>query len=261
MKPEPELCVTTKEAAARLRTSARTVRRLIKEHKLPRLEGTKNCLIPVAALNSFVQGAMSITMFERIDVIETESHFAHDRACLYIKDHAAEFLQCVKPASEGYAAISVETGWPIEQEAGSVAAWVDLLITGDDIALPKRYREEHLRRYPPPNTPPMMKWPSPQALFVEVITWRQPVGEILRKLRHQRVVWNAADQANYWRHYQLYDGDAHYRPVFENVVLVIAPVYQVTVDERREFTDAKIVIVELKNVNGNLGNLSLSRDV
>lgn len=237
---KPELCVTTKEAAELLRTSEKTVRRLIKEHKLLRLEGTHKNLIPIVALNRYVQGTMSMTAtFERIDVIETESHFAHDRACLYIKDHAAEFLQRVKPAADGYATIAVETGWPIEQR-GTVAAWVDLLITGVDIAQDKLYQEAH-------RSPHL--WKLPRALFVEVITWRQPIGDILRKLRHQRIAHEAAEAARYWEHFRYYGegSDSWYRPLFDDVILVLAAVYQITAGEQREFTDAKIVVVELES--------------
>jgi len=58
--PGEKLAVDVKEAAQRLSVSPGSIRKLIRARRLPRISGIRKILVPVAALQNFVDESVSL---------------------------------------------------------------------------------------------------------------------------------------------------------------------------------------------------------
>jgi hypothetical protein len=98
---------------------------------------------------------------------------AHDRACLYIRDRAKQFIETVHPLEGGYELGAVELERPFCHE-DRIAGYIDLAITASiDPPIPPWWRNEWGK---PPRTI--------HVFFIEVKPMRQSIGETLRQFKH-----------------------------------------------------------------------------
>lgn len=171
------------------------------------------------------------------------SNSAHDRACLYIKERALDFVQRVKPASKGYTLTYTEIERPL-YEGGQIKGYIDLMITALDIEADEK-RSARLKewgRFP--------YEPVPDAFLIDVKPLRESIGQVTRQFKYYKHLWAEEDVRRRFEHLDPnlkalgFDWPDDGWP-FQSINWILAPVYKATPDERREFTAMGIQLTEL----------------
>jgi hypothetical protein len=115
---------------------------------------------------------------------------AHDRACLYIRRRALEFIQRVHPIDDGYDNITIDLEFPLHED-GRIAGYVDLVIEAHPKQPLRPHSDDYWRGINPAlrldiESRERATWENCRDLFfVEVKTPgdSQSIGELLRQFK------------------------------------------------------------------------------
>lgn len=188
---------------------------------------------------------------------------AHDRACLYVRRRAEEFIQRVRPVDGGYCDVYTELERRLYQD-NRVASYVDLVITAfprETVTQHQKFFDEHPESYLGQTRDQPFEG-SREAFFVEVKPWRESIGDLLRQFKYYMHLWDvakadelttAAVRTEFEYLSNRYLGkEVSWLP--KTAYWVLATVYKPTDEERQIFKDAGIIVTELAahRINGDL---------